>query len=108
VVDLDRDPSACIRFDRNAVYVGRPPAEPQCPPNLRGRVDALLIEPAEDGGLPSASGWVPDPVEGETSFTLAGVRVTASFGADPQPLLRRLRAAQPSGPAPGRATPSTR
>src|SRR6266498_2041888 len=31
VVDLARNPSACVRFDVHAVYLGHPGADPSCP-----------------------------------------------------------------------------
>jgi hypothetical protein len=48
VYDLAADPSTCVRFDVHAVYVGHPGADMACPAGLVGRVDALLVEPADD------------------------------------------------------------
>lgn len=31
VYRLDRDPTRCVRYDRHAVYLGRPGADQQCP-----------------------------------------------------------------------------
>ena len=45
VYDLDADPSTCVRFDVNAVYLGHPGADMQCPAGIVGRADAVLVEP---------------------------------------------------------------
>ncbi|MEV4311272.1 DUF1906 domain-containing protein [Actinocrispum sp. NPDC049592] len=45
VVDLTAHPTACVRFDRNAVYLGTPGADQRCPSGLRDVTDAVLIEP---------------------------------------------------------------
>jgi hypothetical protein len=47
VYDLAADPSTCVRFDVNAVYLGHPGAEMACPPGLVGRADAVLVEPSD-------------------------------------------------------------
>src|SRR6266702_7740167 len=47
VVDLARNPSACVRFDVHAVYLGHPGADPSCPAKLLGRTEALLVEPID-------------------------------------------------------------
>ena len=46
---LDKDPNQCVRYDRNAVYVGTPGPNQNCPPGLIGRADTISI------GDPSAS-----------------------------------------------------
>src|SRR5262245_41973109 len=45
VVYLTAHPSECVRFDRNAVYLGTPGADQRCPSGLRDVTDAVLIEP---------------------------------------------------------------
>src|SRR5215471_14975156 len=45
VFDLARDPQACVRFNRHAVYVGTPGREERCPAHAVGRTDALLLSP---------------------------------------------------------------
>src|SRR5579872_2279050 len=34
VYDLARDPHVCVRFDRHAVYLGKPGSQESCPPSL--------------------------------------------------------------------------
>ncbi len=45
VVDLAANPTACVRFDRPAVYVGRSTAQPDCPAHLVGRSEGVVLEP---------------------------------------------------------------
>src|SRR5580704_3517729 len=45
VYRLARDPRLCVRFDRAAVYLGRPGAAQNCPAHAAGRPRAVLIEP---------------------------------------------------------------
>src|SRR6266566_3251479 len=47
VVDLTRNPSACVRFDVHAVYLGHPGASQSCPARVVGRTEALLVEPID-------------------------------------------------------------
>src|SRR5689334_14601165 len=39
---LAADPTTCVRFDRHAVYVGRPAADQSCPAHVVGRAGAVL------------------------------------------------------------------
>ncbi|HEY3557253.1 MAG TPA: glycoside hydrolase domain-containing protein [Kribbella sp.] len=45
VVDLAADPTACVRLDRPAVYLGRSTAQADCPAHLVGRSSGLILEP---------------------------------------------------------------
>ncbi|MEO3828720.1 DUF1906 domain-containing protein [Actinomadura sp. B10D3] len=98
---LDRDPSRCVRFDRHAVYLGRPGPQPDCPARVVGRTESLLIEPAGDHraartvvrGTGLASLTVTPSAGHEARFTLpeAGVTITGVYGTDPARLQRILR-----------------
>jgi hypothetical protein len=46
VYDLTKDPHRCVRYDVNAVYLGTPGPDQNCPPNLVGRADTISIGPA--------------------------------------------------------------
>lgn len=46
IVDLEKDPAACIRFDRHAVYLGEPGEQQGCPARAAGRTEALWVRPA--------------------------------------------------------------
>src|SRR5580658_4411292 len=46
---LNQDPNRCVRYDQNAVYVGTPGANQDCPAGLVGRDDTISIAgPAAD------------------------------------------------------------
>jgi hypothetical protein len=47
VYDLSADPTRCVRFDVNAVYLGHQGADPECPAGLLGRTDAIQVEPLD-------------------------------------------------------------
>ncbi len=57
VFHLDSDPGQCVRYDINAVYLGSPGANQNCPSNLMGRAETITITPAGVSGSSSqASG----------------------------------------------------
>jgi hypothetical protein len=45
VIDLTARPNECVRFDRNAVYLGTPGADQRCPATVHDVTDAVLMEP---------------------------------------------------------------
>ncbi len=51
VYRMAAEPTRCIRFDRKAVYLGRPSSEQRCPAHVVGRSRAIVIEPAAAGGV---------------------------------------------------------
>src|SRR5205823_4545434 len=56
VYDLAKDPRQCVRYDVNAVYLGTPGPDQDCPPNLVGRVDTVTIQaPAGPSGSRSGT-----------------------------------------------------
>lgn len=77
VVDLAKDPTACVRFDQAAVYLGRSTAQADCPAHLVGRSEGLVLEPLT-APAKSTEGELQLAVEG------AGVLATAYYvpGAD--------------------------
>ncbi|MEV6413021.1 DUF1906 domain-containing protein [Kribbella sp. NPDC051718] len=77
VVDLAKDPTACVRFDRAAVYLGRSTAQADCPAHLVGRSEGLVLAPLSEPAR-STDGELQVAVEG------AGVLATAYYvpGAD--------------------------
>lgn len=57
VFHLDTDPGQCVRYDINAVYLGSPGANQNCPSNLIGRAQTITITPAgvsRSGNQPSS------------------------------------------------------
>jgi hypothetical protein len=77
VVDLAKDPTACVRFDQAAVYLGRSTAQADCPAHLVGRSEGLVLAPLT-APAKSTEGELQVAVEG------AGVLATAYYvpGAD--------------------------
>jgi hypothetical protein len=53
VFHLDSDPGQCVRYDINAVYLGSPGANQNCPSNLMGRAETITITPAGLSGSSS-------------------------------------------------------
>jgi hypothetical protein len=51
VYRMAAEPTRCIRFDRKAVYLGRPSSKQRCPAHVVGRQRAIVIEPAGVGGV---------------------------------------------------------
>ncbi|MES9541121.1 MULTISPECIES: DUF1906 domain-containing protein [unclassified Actinomadura] len=103
---LDREPSRCVRYDRHAVYLGRPGPQPDCPARVVGRTEALHIQPAGNGRAARtvharrlASLTVARTAGHETRLTLpeAGVTITGVYGTDPARLQRILRGTRLSG-----------
>lgn len=86
VVDLAADPTACVRFDRHAVYLGTPGDRQDCPANAVGRTEALLIEP---DGTATTSATTVSAVEQEIHSTAPGIRATGVYNGDPA-LVRRI------------------
>jgi Domain of unknown function (DUF1906) len=56
VYRLDRHPTTCVRYDRNAVYLGPPGPNEVCPAHLFGRVATISIQVPPAAGLPAAAG----------------------------------------------------
>ena len=98
VISLARHPRACPRLNVHAVYLGRPSADPVCPPNLAGRTTAVVMEPASRvspdlrqatratvvGGRAARTN--PDAAVTHTIVDVipsAGVEVSLSYGTSP-------------------------
>jgi hypothetical protein len=91
VYRLDSSPTTCVRFDRNAVYLGRPGPDQVCPAHLVGRAAtiSLQVPPAAGGpaiGRPALGG--PAMGTGPSPSALPAVgdlpRVGGPVHADPQ------------------------
>jgi hypothetical protein len=121
VYDLAADPSACVRFDRHAVYLGSPSPDQRCPAHVVGRTETLLIEPLKQSpgaAAPADAARAPrgaaapreldfgaPSAELQVEVPSAGVTVSATWGRHPA-IVREIvggarldaRAAQPLGP----------
>jgi Domain of unknown function (DUF1906) len=97
VYDLAADPSACVRFDRHAVYLGSPSPDQRCPAHVVGRTETLLIEPLP-GSAAGSAGEMRAPkgaaapreldlgapsAELRVEVPTAGVVVSATWGRHP-------------------------
>ncbi len=100
VYRLARDLHACVRFDRHAVYLGRPSADQQCPATVAaGRTEAISISPVgshaslADG---AAGAILPAPSaraggsEAQLVNTRHRVLVTATWNRHPAVIQRAL------------------
>jgi glycoside hydrolase-like protein len=103
VYHLASDPSVCVRFNRHAVYLGRPSAVQRCLAHAVGRTEAILVEPlaaraAGSGGrvgpaLPSVRSPGALPPRGsaaQLSVPARGVIVTATWNTAPGIVQRAL------------------
>ncbi|MFJ2826200.1 glycoside hydrolase domain-containing protein [Streptomyces sp. NPDC087263] len=88
-MDLEKNPDACVRFDRHAVYLGTPGGRQDCPARLRGRTEALLIQPATTAG----SAVTENRTARTYRATADRIAVTAAYGDDRGSIQRILRSA---------------
>jgi hypothetical protein len=79
VISLAADPTACVRLDRHAVYLGSPGDNQDCPANVMGHSEAVIVEPAAGAAPEPVS---EDSVSREFDRVAGGVRIIASYGAD--------------------------
>lgn len=86
VVRLATDPTACVRFNRHAVYLGEPGLRERCPTYAAGRTEAILIQPltAHSATLPAGGALTT------ISLPSRGVIVTATWGEHPATIDRAL------------------
>ncbi|HEY1331202.1 MAG TPA: glycoside hydrolase domain-containing protein [Actinomycetota bacterium] len=95
VVDLSADPTACVRFDVHAVYLGAQGTQPDCPAGIVGRSTAVQVQPAASGGVRRAWGASASvngatyrlatntAVDGELVATFPGAGVLATITQGP-------------------------
>ncbi|HEY5316629.1 MAG TPA: DUF1906 domain-containing protein, partial [Solirubrobacteraceae bacterium] len=113
VFRLASDPTACVRFDRHAVYLGRPSSEQRCPTHSVGRTEAILVEPLAARSasmLPDARSAKARGSAAELTMPARNVVVTATWGHNPAAIERALGVrsvpATPSGAAGALAAPT--
>jgi len=96
VVDLAADPTACVRFDRPAVYLGRSTAQAKCPAHLVGRSEGVVLEPlttarestpgllrrvVQDAGVLASAYYAPGDEQAANDVLATGRVVTKSKSA---------------------------
>ena len=87
VFRLGSDSSVCVRFNRHAVYLGRPGANEVCPIQAIGRTEAILIAPEATGATGAAAGG------GSTATVVKKadrVVITATWNRHPATIRRAL------------------
>jgi Domain of unknown function (DUF1906) len=104
VYDLAAHPKRCVRFDRHAVYLGRPGVDQRCPTHVVGRSETITIEPlsgAAESSRRSATiraprGAIAPPklppaaaTEAQVALPAAGVLVSATW-REHRGLVRRI------------------
>jgi hypothetical protein len=101
LVDLAANPTACVRFDRPAIYLGRPGDRQDCPSGLVGRTAGLVVEPLATAKVGPGVRKAPrgaatptsyDGLSGDLQVAVedAGVLVTAAYTPDHEQTVRRL------------------
>jgi hypothetical protein len=98
VYRLASAPTTCVRFDRHAVYLGRPSPQQSCSGRAAGRTEAILVQPLGAHAtqvLPatSAAGTAGTGAEAQIVDTAHRVLVTATWNRQPAVVRRALRVA---------------
>jgi Domain of unknown function (DUF1906) len=104
VIRTARAPATCVRFDRHAIYLGKPGQNQDCPSGLLGTTEAILVQPAA-GRVPRASS-AEDQVARRITVLSPGIEVTATYDTDRALVARILSSAGlplPSSASRGRA-----
>ncbi|MFE2517199.1 glycoside hydrolase domain-containing protein [Streptomyces mirabilis] len=78
IVDLEKHPDVCVRFDRHAVYVGTPGDQQRCPAGARGRTEAFLVQPSAVKGRTATENRTARMFR----VTADRIAVTAAYEAD--------------------------
>jgi hypothetical protein len=103
VYNLAARPVTCVRFNRHAVYLGRPGISEDCPANAVGRTEAILVEPPGAAASPGPGG-----ADVTRRVNRTGVSVLATWNHQPRIVERALGfrslssmlAGTPASPAP--------
>jgi hypothetical protein len=90
VFDLARNPSVCVRFNRHAVYLGRPSATERCPAHAAGRTEAILLEPVTADAAGAAGTSVTGLPDGSLFRRSHGLLITATWDRDSATIRRAL------------------
>lgn len=94
VYRLSARSGVCVRFDRHAVYLGRPGVNERCPTDAMGRTEAILVQPLR--------GARPMPLAGSSQRVVVrtqSVVVTATWRSHPG-LIRRALGVRTLAPSP--------
>ncbi len=109
VYDLSKDPTTCVRFDRNAVYLGTPSSEMDCPAGIVGAADAVIVQPANDQNSEKTASVGAQDVNGlsvqtandaathEIDATTSGVSAMLTYGANDATVQRIVQSFRKAG-----------
>jgi hypothetical protein len=102
VYRLAATPTTCVRFNRHAVYLGRPSAQQSCSGQVAGRTEAILVQPMGSRAtqvLPAtaAAGAGGTGAEAQVVDIAHGVLVTATWNRRPAVIRRALHVSSLSG-----------
>jgi len=98
---LSQDPSQCVRYDVNAVYLGRPGPNPDCPAHVVGRADTISI------GGPATPGPRSTPVRTDLRAAVGASRAGTDVPAAPGTIMQDAQLRELSVAMPGSAPPIT-
>jgi hypothetical protein len=102
VYSLSKDPSQCVRYDVNAVYLGTPGANQKCPAHLVGRADTVSI------GGPVTPGPRSSPMQTELRAAVGAKRSGRDLpAAAPGTIMQNPQLGQLSVAMPASAPPIT-
>ena len=128
VYDLAANPSRCVLFNTHAVYLGTPGSAQDCPAAALGHTESLLIQTASPASAPSSAVVLPGTsaalpqkaalpaaaaAAAAASSTLqvevpvAGVLISAAFGANETQIRAILAGATQTGTASGSSASTT-
>ncbi|MBO0771249.1 MAG: DUF1906 domain-containing protein [Actinobacteria bacterium] len=102
VIDLAARPATCVRFDRHAVYLGKPGANQSCRVTMGAVTEALLVRPS--AARPAEASSVDDLSDRLIKVVTRRITVTASYRNDRAQVLSVLASAglrRPGGVVPG-------
>jgi hypothetical protein len=97
VFRLGHDSHVCVRFNRHAVYLGRPADAQACPAHAAGRTEAILVSPAPltsgaDAVSEASSSAAPSSgAIAQVRLPAAHVVVTATWARHPSAVRDALR-----------------
>ena len=92
VYRLGRDSTRCVRYDTNAVYLGTPGKNQQCPAHLVGQADTVSIAAPGAASRPGGPAVVlQSAAAGGAAARQRAVSVSATFGSHPGAVRRALR-----------------
>ena len=94
---LSKDPGQCVRYDVNAVYLGTPGPNQNCPPHLVGRADTVSI------GGPVTLGEPSTPVQTDLRAAVGAKRAGTDVPAKPGTILESAQLREFAVAMPGSA-----